>query len=253
MGFLGSIFNTVLYQPLFNGLVLLYGLLPGHDFGVAIIVLTIIIKLILYPLSKKAIQSQKALAKLQPQIKEVQQKYKDKSQQGQAMIELYKKHKINPMSGCLPLLIQIPVFFAMYRVFMSGLEPEKLNGLYSFVTRPENFNPFFLGLVNLSQPSVIMAVIAGILMFVQSKMTTSQMKSQSKKGLKIGGLDFSTMMGQQMTYVMPVIMVFLFSTLPAALALYLIVITLFGIIQQHFTRVGGLTKTETKETSGQQA
>src|SRR3989344_2659465 len=101
-----SAFNAVLYQPLFNALILIYLYLPGHDFGIAVIVLTILIKLVLYPLGVQAIRSQKSMAQLQPKMKEIQEKFKDdKEQQSKAMMEFYKKEKINPLSGCLPLIV----------------------------------------------------------------------------------------------------------------------------------------------------
>ena len=104
MSFLTLAFNTILYRPLFNALLLLYEYLPGQDFGVAIIVLTCIIRLALYPSTLKSIKSQKALQEIQPKIKEIQTKFKHKKEeQGRAMMELYKKEKINPLSGCLPL------------------------------------------------------------------------------------------------------------------------------------------------------
>jgi YidC/Oxa1 family membrane protein insertase len=231
-----AIFNELLYRPLFNGLVWLYNVLPGHDLGVAIIILTVIIRLILYPLSKKAIKSQKALAELQPQIKEIQKKYKDRQEQAKVMMELYQKYKINPMSGCLPILIQLPILIALYRVFFTGFDPEKLDTLYSFIARPEALNPIFLGLIDLSQRSIVLALLAGFLMFIQAKMTIPKGQLSSGKGLKIGGLDFSSIIGQQMTYFMPLMTVFIACSLPAGLSLYWVVITLFGIIQQHFTK-----------------
>src|SRR5688572_820076 len=117
-GFLVNAFNTVLYYPLFNLLVLIYNYLPGHDFGIAIIVLTIIIRFILYPVSVKALNSQKALQKLQPQIQELQKKYKDdKEKQAKETLELYRREKINPFSGLLLALIQLPILIALYNVF----------------------------------------------------------------------------------------------------------------------------------------
>ena len=122
MDLLISIFNTFLYRPLFNVLILFYQYVPGHDFGLAVIILTILIKLIFYPLGIKAIKSQKELSGLQPKIKEIQEKYKDnKEQQTKEVMALYKKERINPFSGCLPLLIQLPVLLALYRVFWRGL------------------------------------------------------------------------------------------------------------------------------------
>lgn len=236
MDLLITIFNETLYRPLFNALVWLYDVLPGHDLGIAIIILTVAIRLFLYPLSKKAIKSQKALTNLQPKIKEIQKKYKDKAEQAKATMELYRQHRINPMSGCLPILIQLPILIALYRVFFTGLDPEKLNGLYGFVSRPEMLNPMFLGIINLSQRSVFLSVLAGFLMFIQSKMMMSKGSASLGGGLKVGGLDFSSIMGQQMTYLMPLMTVFISFGLPAGLPLYWAVITLFGIIQQYFTK-----------------
>jgi len=171
MGFIVTIFNEVLYRPLFNGLVFLYNNLPFHDFGLVIILLTVIIRLILYPLNQKAIKSQKALSTLQPKIKEIQQKFKgDRTKQSQALMDLYRTNNINPASGCLPLLIQLPILIALYQVFWNGLDPERLNTLYSFISRPEMINPMFLGLVDLSKSNYLMAILAGALTFVQTKM-----------------------------------------------------------------------------------
>ncbi len=233
MNLIITVFNESLYRPLFNALVWLYNIIPGNDLGIAIIVLTILIRLILYPLSKKAIQSQKAINQLQPKIKEIQKKYKNKEEQAKVMMELYKKHKVNPMAGCLPILVQLPLLIALYRVFFNGLNPESLDGLYSFISRPELLNVMFLGLIDLSQRSVFLAVMAGLFQFIQSKMIMP--KNLTKKS-KSDGLDFSTIMSKQMLYFMPLITVFIAWSLPAALPLYWIVITLFGITQQYFTK-----------------
>ena len=231
-----TIFNEVLYRPLFNALIYLYQLLPISDLGLAIIVLTLIIRFILYPLSKKAIRSQKELSKLQPKMKEVQNKYKDnKDQQAKAMMELYKEHKVNPAAGCLPILVQIPILIALYRVFLTGVNGEQMDALYSFVSQPETINFIFLGLIDLSERSIVLAFLVGISQFIQSKMMLNN-KSMPKSKSKNSGLDFSSMMSQQMTYFMPVISVFIAWTLPAALPLYWLVNTVFGIVQQYFTK-----------------
>ena len=236
MELLINLFNQILYYPLFNALVWLYNIIPGQDLGIAIIILTALIRLILYPLSRKAIRSQKAMAKLQPEIKEIRKKYKNKEEQAKAMMGLYQKYKINPFSGCLPILIQLPILVALYRVFFTGLDPQKLNGLYSFIEQPSSLNPIFLGLVDLSQRSIVLAILAGIFMFIQSKMLMPQKALQSTQGTKIAGLDISSLMSHQIVYFMPLITIFIAWNLPAALPLYWIVITLFGIVQQHFTK-----------------
>ena len=241
-----GIFNQVLYFPLFNALIAIYNFLPWKDLGLAIIILTVIIRFILYPLSRKSIQSQKSISKLQPKIKEIQKKYQKKDEQAKEMMALYKKYKVNPMAGCLPILVQFPVLIALYRVFFTGLDPEKLNNLYSFIQRPEMLNFVFLGLIDLSQRSIVLALIAGALQFIQAKMMTPAKST----GQKSGGIDFSSIMGQQMVYFMPIITIFIALNLPAALPLYWIVVTLFGIIQQYFTKInlGG----ESKENHGKQ-
>ena len=132
MNILVSFFNTFLYQPLFNILILIYTVLPIHDFGMSIIGLTIIVHLILYPISMKSLKSQRALKEIQPKIREIQKKYKNKQEQAAKMLELYKKEKINPFSGIFPLLIQLPILIALYRVFLGSFQPEILQNLYSF-------------------------------------------------------------------------------------------------------------------------
>lgn len=231
MNFISLLFNEILYRPLFNGLIFLYNIIPLHDFGLAIILLTIIIRLILYPLNQKAIISQKALGKLAPQIKEIQNKFSaDKAKQSQAMMELYKKNNINPASGCLPLIIQLPILFALYQVFWNGLKPDSLNSLYSFVARPEVIDPMFLGLISLAQPYVLLAILAGLFTFWQSKMMVPVQASVAPGQ----AADFSTAMNKQMVYFMPLVTVFIAWKLPAGLTLYWVVTTLVGIIQQYF-------------------
>ncbi len=235
MEFILNIFNNLLYLPLFNALIYIYNILPLADLGLAIIILTALIRLLLYPLSKKSIQSQKSLSKLQPEMKEIRNKYKNKEEQAKAMMDLYKKNNINPASGCLPILIQLPILIALYKVFFSGLDTNELSNLYSFVSAPESINFMFLGIIDLSRRSIILSIIAGGLQFIQSKMIMPQIKKGGKK--KMGNLDFSSAINQQMTYFMPLIMIFIALSLPAALPLYWIVITLFGIGQQYLTKV----------------
>jgi len=231
MELLINTFNTILYQPLFNALILLYEYLPGHDFGVAVIVLTFLIRLTLYPLMVKSIKSQKILSELQPKIQEIQNKHKeDKVKQAKAMMEFYQREKINPFGGCLPLLIQLPILIALYRVFWQGFQPETMSLLYGFVSHPGTIDPYFLGLINLSQASLVLAVIAGVAQFFQSKMMMS-------KDRKPAGADktaqFSAMMQKQMLYFFPIFTVFILWRLPAAIAVYWIVTALFSIGQQY--------------------
>ncbi|KPJ54668.1 hypothetical protein AMJ47_03895 [Parcubacteria bacterium DG_72] len=222
-------FNLILYQPLFNALVLLYLYLPGHDFGIAVIVLTILIKLILYPLGSQAIRYQKALSALQPKMKEVQQKFKnDKEGQAKAMMKLYKTEKVNPFSGCLPLLVQLPILIGLFQVFLRGFGETQLEFLYNFVPHPGQINTSFLGIVDLAEASIVLAVLTGLAQFFQTKMVTAQQKTSSK-----GSLGFSQMMQKQMLFFFPLFIVFILWRLPAAIALYWLTTTLFTIGQQY--------------------
>jgi len=232
MEFIINTFNLILYQPLLNALVFLYQYLPGNDFGIAVIVLTIIIRIILYPLMVKSIKSQKALSELQPKIQELQQKFKDdKEKQTKEMMALYQKEKINPFGGCLPLIIQLPILIALYRVFWKGLEPGAMDRLYNFVPNPGAIDPTFLGLINLAEVSLVLAVIAGLTQFFQSKMLfPKKQKTDQQKG-KTG--QFSDMMQKQMLYFFPIFTVVILSRLPSAIGLYWIVTALFSILQQY--------------------
>lgn len=230
MDLLINAFNVILCQPLFNALVLLYQYIPGHDFGVAVIVLTVILRFLLYPLMVQSIKSQKVLSELQPKIQELQRKYKgDREKQARATMELYQKEKINPFGGCLPLLVQLPILIALYRVFWKGLQPEEMAKLYSFVSHPGSIDPTFLGIVDLAQPSLVLAVLAGITQFFQTKMITP--KTQKTKPEQMA--QFSGMMQKQMLYFFPIFTVFILWKLPAAIGLYWIITALFSIGQQY--------------------
>jgi YidC/Oxa1 family membrane protein insertase len=228
-----SFFYIILYQPLFNSLIFLYDYLPGRDFGIAIIALTLIIRIILYPISVKAVNSQKGLQKLQPKIKDIQTKFKtDKEKQAKEILELYKTEKINPFSGLLLAIIQLPILIALYRVFWNGLNPKELIGLYSFVLNPGHINLLFLNLLDLSKPNIILAVLAGLTQYFQTKMLTPQMNLEKTK--KAGEPDFSQIMQKQMLYFFPIFTIIILLGLPSALGLYWTASGLFSIIQQYF-------------------
>lgn len=177
-------FNTILYQPLFNVLILLYEYLSFHDLGLAVILLTVLIRVILYPLGVKAIKSQKNIAALQPKLKEIQEKHKNnKEEKTKATMALYQKEGVNLFSGCLPILIQFPILIALYWVFLTfqeGLSPAELGLLYPFVPSPQLYTDF-LGIIDLIKPSIPIAVLAGIAQFIQSKTSISPSASSKNK------------------------------------------------------------------------
>jgi YidC/Oxa1 family membrane protein insertase len=233
---MGHLFTIIFYQPILNLLVWLYNVIPGHDIGIAIILLTVIIKAILLPLNKKAIISQKSLQDLQPKIEEIKKQYADKKEeQGKAMIKLYQENKINPFSSCLPLLVQIPFLIAVYRVFMAGLKNSSLDLVYPFISRPESISAISMGFLDLSKPNWVLAVLAGAAQFWQAKMMITKKPPAAVRGEK-GALDegMAAMMNKQMLYFMPAFTVFIGLSLPGGLTLYWFVVTILTALQQYF-------------------
>ncbi|MEI6597160.1 MAG: YidC/Oxa1 family membrane protein insertase [bacterium] len=228
---MSEIFNLIFYQPILNLLVFLYNIVPGHDIGLAIIIMTAVIKLILLPLSKQSIKSQKSLQDLQPKIDEIKKKYADKKEeQGRAMMELYKQEKVNPFSSCLPLLIQLPFLWAVFMVFRDGLSGQSLNLVYSFIYQPEVINTMSLGFINLAKPNIVLAVLAGLAQFWQAKMMI--IKRPEVKGSGAKDEDMMAIMNKQMVYMMPALTVFIGLSFPGGLALYWLVTTLLTALQQ---------------------
>jgi len=231
-------------------LVFVYDVLPFHDFGVAIIVVTLLIKFALFPLSKKQIESQKKMQEMQPKIKEVQNKHKDdKEKQSRALMELYKEHKTNPFSGCLPMVAQLVFLIAIYRVFFNiskaGLIVDS-SGLYSFVHNPGQINHMFIGLidltsiVNLSQltpaniPQLVLVVLAAAAQYFQMKM----MMAKQTKAPAGKSADFTQTMSQQMLFLGPLLTLFIGIKFPAGLALYWLISTAFMVAQQYYLQKG---------------
>ncbi len=229
-----ELFNTLFYQPIFNLLVFLYNIVPGNDFGLAIIGLTVLIKIILYPFSLQSIKLQKSLQSLQPKVEELKKRYSDQKEElAKALLRLYQKEKVNPLSSCFPLLIQFPFLIAIFQIFRSGLKDENLNLLYSFVRNPGVLNPIAFGLFDLAQPVPVLAVLAGVAQWIQTKMMITKEPPKEIKG-KEGTKDetMAAIISRQMTYLMPAMTIFVGFTLPGGLTLYWLVTTLLMILQQ---------------------
>lgn len=229
MATIGYIFKLILIQPLLNLLVGGYNIIPGHDVGVVIILLTILVRLILAPSFHKSIKSQKNMSALQPKLNEMREKHKDdKEAQAKAMMALYKEHNISPFSSCLPLLIQLPLLIALYQVFIIGLHGGTDLGayLYHFIHNPGTISPYFLHYINLAQPSFVLGVIAGIAQYFQSKMILPAASSSNDSTTKA--------LQMQTLYILPVITIIFSLRLPAGLPLYWLTTTLFSIGQQYY-------------------
>ena len=240
MELITSTFTTLIFQPLYNLLVMAYVAVP--DIGVAIIALTVGIRLLLMPLTKKSIESQKKMQEVQPELKKIQEKYKhDKQLQGQKVMQFYKKKKVNPAGGCLPMIVQMIFLIALYRVFMLGLNSTHTSELiYSFVKDPGSLNPIAFGFFDLSQPNIILAGITAVAQYFQGKMMLAKKKAEDKKNPKKKDSkkkdepDFGTMMQQQMVYMGPILTIVIGIKFAAGLILYWLITTIFMIIQQWF-------------------
>jgi YidC/Oxa1 family membrane protein insertase len=225
------LFKIIFYQPILNLLVWLYNVIPGHDIGIAIILMTIIIKMILWPLSRQSIKSQKALQELQPKIEELKKQYAGNQQEmGKAMLDLYRENKVNPFSSCLPLLVQLPFLWAVFRVFQTGLSNGSLDLVYSFIARPEAINAVSFGFLNLAKPNYALALLAGLAQFWQAKMMMSKKPVIDAPESKDESM--AAIMNKQMLYMMPIMTVFIGLTLPGGLSLYWLVTTLLTVLQQ---------------------
>lgn len=226
-------FKTLLVQPLFNLLVVIYAFLPIHDFGLAIILFTALVRLALWPLVNKQLHSQKAMQKLAPEITKIRAKAKgDRQLESKLLMELYKEKEISPFASFTPLLIQLPIFFALFVVLQDIVKPGQIAGfVYGSVGQlgpikdiisGGAFNPSLLGLINLAKPSLLLAVLAGAAQYVQTKQLTPKHTSD----------DPAARMAASMGTIFPFLTAIIAMTLPSALALYWTVTSLVAIVQQ---------------------
>lgn len=235
---MSSIFITILFQPLFNLFVGLYNLAPGHDVGVVILIITVLIRLVLYPLTNSSIKSQRSLQELQPKLEEIKKQYAgDQQKQAQATMELYKTSKVNPFASCLPLLIQLPILIALYWVFSSSLNATTIaqtlqDNLYPFVSNPGLINPVTMRIFNLSVASPVLAVLAGLAQYLQARTMNKKNPASTTTG-DGKGPDMAAMMNKQMLYFMPALTVLIGFSLPAGLTLYWFWSTLLMAGQQY--------------------
>ena len=223
------LYNQIFYRPILNILVFFYNTVAVHDFGVAIILVTLLIRLVLYPFFHSGTKNQMMMQRLQPKIKKLQETHKaDKVKQSEALMALYKEHGVNPFSGILLLLIQLPVMLALYWVVRSGLGTGQLEGLYSFIAQPPSINPIFLGLVDLTKFSFIFVGLAAIAQYFQGRLAVYRNPDPSVQ------LSPAEKMAQNMTFVGPVFTILIFYSyhMPTAIVLYWLVTSLFSIVQQ---------------------
>lgn len=231
---IGNIWNTVLYHPLINALAFLVSIIPGGDVGLAVIILTILVKIVLFPLSQKSIESQAQMSILTPELNKIKESGASKEEQAKLTFELYKKHKTNPFSGCLLVLIQIPIIFALYYVFWKGINFDS-SVLYSFIHVPANTSMVFLGILDISGKSLLLAILAGISQYLQAYfMPQPKASTSTTKGTFAES--FSKSMNMQMKYIFPFVVAFIAYTISGAVALYWITSNLFAVGQQLYAK-----------------
>lgn len=223
------LYQQIFYRPLLNVLIYFYQTIAFHDLGIAIILVTLLIRIILYPFFHKGAKQQMLMQRIQPKIKDIQKKHKDdRDQQAKALMELYKEHGVNPFSGMLLLIIQIPILLTFYWVIRSGIGTAQVTGLYSFVPTPQAINPLFLGLINLTNPNFLLIIGAALAQYLQARLTIYRNPTNT------AALSQAEKIARQMVYVGPIITILVFYNFPAALGLYWLVSSLFSAIQQYF-------------------
>lgn len=261
-----SLFDTLIVQPIFNLLVLIYGLLPGHDFGISLILFTILVRLLMWPLVKKQLHQTKLIRALQPELKKIKAKAKGNRQlEAQLMMELYRERGVKPFSSFGLLFLQLPIFIALYRVIqiitterdkiaMFTYQPiEQLKPIADIVnSTTHQFDESLLGVVNLTKsgisaegiylPIIIIAALAAVLQYIQSRQITPRPDSNKKlrdifresaAGKQVDQSEMSTLMSNRMIVIFPFLTFVIGLYLPGALVLYFAASSAVAVIQQH--------------------
>lgn len=243
-----TFFNTVIYWPIYNALALLVSWIPGGDVGVAIVLITVVVKIVLFPLAVRASHTQIAMRALEPELKELRERYKDKSQElALKTLALYRENKVNPFASFLILLIQLPVILGLYWVIWgessSGTFDPSL--LYAWVTPPDVTSFTFLGVVPLVEGSIVLALLVAVTQYVQARLMMPTAPSATGKSFQD---DLAKSMHLQMRYVFPVVLGVVSYVATAAIALYFVTSNIFGIIQELVARERHAGSEDTSKT-----
>lgn len=231
---IGQLFHNFLYVPIYNLLIFFVDIVPNGDVGIAVISVTIIVKLIIAPFSISAVKTQRRMKFIEPQMKELREKHKDDRQElALKTMELYKNNGIKPFSSILATFLQLPVIIALYLVFRhEHLLSPNTSLIYHFVALPTHISPLFLGYFPTTGHTIILAVIAATFQFFQAYITIPV----PPKDVNAGSTEeFARAMSMQSRYILPVIIgVIAYAT--GALALYFITSSIIGIIQEYYIR-----------------
>jgi YidC/Oxa1 family membrane protein insertase len=231
------LWNLILYKPLLNALAFLVSVIPGADIGLAIVILTILVKIILFPLTQKSLESQAAMTMLTPELDKIKKSGASKEEQARLTFELYKKHKVNPFSGCLVMIPALIIILALYSTFRRGINFDTTL-LYSFVHLPAHINMLFLGFVDLTKRSYLLIVLAGLSQYLQAQFMPKPAISKNGDSFQDS---FAKSMNLQMKFVFPFLIAFIVYVSSGVVGLYLITSNLFAVGQQIYVK-----KTEKK-------
>ena len=245
----GTIWHTLFFDPVYNSLVFFIDVVPGGDVGIAIILTTILVKVILLPLSLKVAHTQFVTQQIAPKLEEIKVKFKDKrEEQARAMMNVYKEAGINPFSSILLLFIQIPIVIALYLAISRGggitLPEINTDLLYSFIPAPSAASMMFLGFVDIAAKSIVLAALAGISQFIHTSLAMPKPKPRANNGTPDFKEDLMHSMQFQMRYIMPIIIFFVAYFFSAAIALYFTVSNIAAIAQEYYVRHKGLRHTD---------
>ncbi len=261
-------FDSLIVQPIFNLLIFIYGVLPGADFGVALIIFTIIVRFAMYPLLKKQLHQSRSMQRLQPELKRIQAQYKENpQQQGAAMMELYKKHNVSPWRSILIMVIQIPIFIGLFQVIQIFSQHRDQIGKFTYdflqgipvihdlIKTPDSFNHIAFGFIDLTKnayshgliywPLLVLAIIGAVTQYIMAKQTMPSVSNKKRRtmreimreaadGKKHDQSEMNQALSGNMVKILPVMMFFIMISLPGALAVYYVISNLVGMIQQYF-------------------
>lgn len=239
------IWHTFFFDPIYNGLVYFIDIVPGGDVGIAIILITVVVKIILLPLSMKAARTQLIMRDLEPKLAELKEKFKNKrEEQARKMMELYREAGLNPFSSILLVLIQIPLIIALYFAVArgGGVQLPEINTalLYSFVPVPQMVSMLFFGFIDIAAKSLPLALLAGITQFLSTRITLPPSKPRDPNAEPNFKDDFARSMQLQMRYMLPILIFIISYTFQASIAVYFTVSNLFMIAQEYYIRSKGL-------------
>ena len=235
------IWHTFFFDPVYNTLVFFIDVIPGGDVGLAIIATVIVVKTVLLPLSIKAAKTQRVIREIEPKLKEIKEKLKDKREEhAQAMMKIYSEAGINPFASIFLVFLQIPIVIALYFSVSQGggvpLPSINIDLLYSFIAAPVAVTMNFMGMIDITERSMILAALAGITQFYQVRLAMPQLEPRDPNAAPSFKDDFARNMQLQMRYVMPVVIVFVAYAISAAIALYFFVSNLVAILQELYLK-----------------